>query len=641
MLAQLSSKVILLLLMLLFLNKTSSAESQSDLAEFSDAVIKIEKLLDNNAVLAHQQLKLYENRLVQLSIKQQITYHKLLAEVYLSQAQYHVAKSTASLGLSLTKQLTSPSLLIAELLYSRGFAFESLGDYKLATQDYESGLELAKSFHDKVLIAKGLINLGAIYYLTDRYENSLTVLNDAYNIAKQTRDEELQGSVNSELGILYAYLGRSKQSMSYYQQAYQHYKKANKTTSSLNSLVNIAIRHLGQKEFDQAISVYKTILKESHNGGLSEIMFNTYSGLSRAHLKKEKPNPEASYQYLLIAKQYIDSIEGKNIHLQFARDEAFVLFELERLDEALVSVVKVEKILSAQMPLGRLKMRYKTSIINLKSKIYFKLGQFKDAYQLQNERLLLTKVALSNEHTRSISEVRLALEAKQADVHNKLLENKHSLQAMALKEASAKQQRQRNYLISIAIIALLFAWLLIKLVQGQHRLHRVSSIDMLTGIANRRSLMRQGLQLFNRAKIKQEDLSILMINVDHFKKVNDKFGHGVGDKVLQCIAALGEPLVRKIDVFGRFGGEEFIVFLPKTSLTQALILAERFRTSIEDTSWQADLFCDKKLNITISVGVACTTELEKRDKSDLQALMNVAETFLYQAKSKGRNRVCG
>lgn len=632
-----------MLLLLVFILSTdiSLAEPSADLAEFSAAVVKIEMLIDSNATLAHQQLKRYRNRLADLSIKQQIIYYNLLAEIYILQAQYPLAKTTATFGLSLTKQLASPSLLIAELLYSRGFAIESLGDFKLAKQDYESGIEIAKSFHDKVLIATGLTNLGAIYYLTDRYENSLTVLNDAYNIAKQTRDEELKGSVNSELGILYSYLGRSQQAMSYYQQAYQHYKNINKTIFSLNSLVNIAINHLDNKEYEQAITTYKIIIKESHGVGQSEIMYNTYSGLSWANLKKQQPNFEASYQYLLIAKQYIGSIERRDINLQYAVDEAYVLFELDRLDEALVSIAKVEKTLASQAPLGQLKMQTKTSIINLKSKTYFKLGQFKQAYQLQKQRLELTNIILSNEHTSSVAEVRLALEAKQADLHKKVLENQHSLQEIALKEASAKQQQQRHYLLSIAIVALLFAWLLMKFLQGQRRLHNASSIDVLTGVTNRRSLMKRGQQLIKRAAVKQTNLSVLMIDVDHFKKVNDRFGHNVGDKVLQRIAKLGEKLMRKTDIYGRFGGEEFVVFLPKTSLAQARVIAERYRESINDFTWPSDLFSDKKFSVSISVGVACTTELASEDRGDLETLINIADTCLYQAKSKGRNQVCG
>ena len=625
--------------MLLIFSSVSFAESSVDLPEFNLEVERIEKLIDNNAGLALQQLMRYQHRLSQLSVKQRINYHSLLAEIYLLKAQYNLAKQTADLGLSLTKELSSPSILIAEILYSRGFSYESIGDFELATQDYESGLEISKSFHDKVLIAKGLINLGAIYYQTDRYEDSLNVLNDAYNIAMQTTDEELKGSVNSELGILYAYIGSRDQSMSYYQQAYQHYKKAEKRILSLNALVNIGTSHLGDGKYDQAIDAFKTILKESQGIEQNEIIYNTYSGLTWANLRKEPSNNEASYQYLMMAKQYVNGIERHDIELNFATDEAFVLFELERFDEALVSIARIENILAKHQSLGRLQVYVKTITVNLKSKIYFELGHFQQAYQLQKQRLSLNKVLIEKEHSQKVAEVRLALEAKQADLHKKVLENKRSLQEVELTEAENKQQRQKYHVLLIALVALVFAWLLVKLVQGQRRLHKAVSTDMLTGVANRRSLMKLGHQLLNRAVFKKADFSVLMIDVDNFKPVNDEFGHEVGDKVLQKIAKLGVKLMRKTDVFGRYGGEEFMVFLPNTSLEQALIIAERLRASTEMVGWQDELSTNRPLSMTLSIGVVCTSENNRQDGSDLRTLIHDADKMLNQAKSLGRNRV--
>lgn len=243
---KLFAKCLLILIYFIFVAQTivfAAVQShEQGIAGFEEAVVKIEKLIDSNIPLAQFQLKTYGDLFDELSLKQKITYQHLLTEIYVLQGQFYLAKQSATDGLLLALKLSSPSLLISELLYNRGFASESIGETDLAFKDYESGLELAKSLHDNVLIATGLVNLGAIYYLTDRYENSLIVLNDAYNIAKQTNNEELKGSVNSELGILYAYLKRNKQAMVYYQQSYQHYKNANKTVLSLNSLVNIADR---------------------------------------------------------------------------------------------------------------------------------------------------------------------------------------------------------------------------------------------------------------------------------------------------------------------------------------------------------------------------------------------------------------
>jgi len=636
------AQCLLILFSFFFVAKTSFAaanKNQEDgIASFDGAALKIERLIDSNIVLAQSELKKYDDRFNELSLKQQIAYQHMLTDIYILQGQFTLAKQSATDGLSLTLKLSSPSLLISELLYNRGFAYESIGETLLATKDYESGLELAKSLHDKVLIATGLINLGAIYYLTDRYEQSLIVLNDAYNIAKQTKDEELKGSVNSELGILYAYLNRNKQAMVYYQQSYQHYKNANKTILSLNSLVNIGMNHLYEKEYEQAITAYKTIIDESEGYILNHILYSAYSGLSWANLKKDDPNPEASYQYLLLSKQYMASIEQYDIELQYYMDEAFVLFELERFDEAIDSIARVENILAAQMPLGHLKMQFRISIINLKSKIYFKLGHYQQAYELQEQRLSLTEVLRNKKYTQSVAEVRLALEAKEADLQKKILKNKQTLQEISLLEAEKKQEQQNLYLLFIAVVALIFAWLLIKIIQGQHRLYKASSIDVLTGIANRRELMRKGKKLLHQAKIKNTDFSVIMIDIDYFKKINDKFGHSTGDLVLKKVVELGEELMRKTDVFGRFGGEEFIAFLPNTSTSQAKMIAERFRASVEESPWE--MISKLQDPFTISIGVANSVDFSDEGSSNLVTLISKADALLYQAKEQGRNKVC-
>jgi len=428
--------------------------------------------------------------------------------------------------------------------------------------------------------------------------------------------------------------------MLYYQQSYQHYKNANKTILSLNSLVNIGMNHLSEKQYEQAITAYETIIDESDGFTLNQIMYSTYSGLSWANLKKEDPNPEASYQYLLMSKQYMGSIEQYDIELQYYVDEAFVLFELERFDEAIDSIARVENILAKQMPLGHLKMQYRISIVNLKSKTYFKLGHYQQAYELQEQRLSLTRLLRDEKYTQSVAEVRLTLEAKEADLQKKILKNKQTLQEISLLEAEKKQEQQKLYLFYIAVVALLFAWLLVKLIQGQRRLHKASSVDVLTGIANRRELMRKGRKLLHQAKVKKADFSVFMIDIDNFKKVNDQFGHSTGDLVLKKVVELGEELMRKTDVFGRFGGEEFVAFLPNTSTSQAKMIAERFRVSVEEYPWQICHDSQEPFTLSISIGVANSVDFSDEDSSDLVTLINKADSLLYKAKEQGRNKVC-
>ena len=479
-------------------------------------------------------------------------------------------------------------------------------------------------------VAWGLINLGAIAYLTDDLKRSLILLNDAYDIAGQTDDEELKGTVNTELGIVYTLLLQDEQSMAYYQQSYLHFKKAGMLLAAHNSLNNIATNHIHNKEYQQAIDAFETIIAESNKDTPTDNMFTVYSGLSWAHLTKSESNPDMAYQYLLKAKQYLQFTEKLDFRLQFYFDEANVLYDLERFDEVLISIAHIEKLLANHQNMPLVKKQAYVSIINLKAAVYYKQEQFQQAYETKSRVITLTDKLYEKEDNRSITQVRLRLEAEKADKQSKVLYNQKVLHEASLHKVTVENEQQRFHLIISALVALAFAWVLVKLIQSQHKLKIASSIDALTGAANRRSLMIKSQQAFKLAKSRKFDLSILMIDIDHFKSINDTLGHNVGDKVLANVAFFSANMMRKSDIFGRLGGEEFMVCLPKTTMKSAMEIAERIRLSINQYPLG---FVG---NVSVSVGVASLA-----DDNDLFSLIKRADEQLHQAKASGSNKVCG
>ncbi len=158
--------------------------------------------------------------------------------------------------------------------------------------------------------------------------------------------------------------------------------------------------------------------------------------------------------------------------------------------------------------------------------------------------------------------------------------------------------------------------------------------DPLTGIANKRCLLETLAMHFELSRRRGDALSVVMLDIDHFKKINDTHGHDVGDIVLRdLVARLGDGAVRRADVIGRFGGEEFVVVLPSASLEPALMVAERIRAAVADNPFAAG---ELSIPVTVSCGVAVLTP----SHGDAMQLVKSADEALYQAKSSGRNRVC-
>jgi diguanylate cyclase (GGDEF)-like protein len=169
----------------------------------------------------------------------------------------------------------------------------------------------------------------------------------------------------------------------------------------------------------------------------------------------------------------------------------------------------------------------------------------------------------------------------------------------------------------------------------ESRLLELATTDDLTGISNRRSFLDKAQVELNRAARYHRPLSLLMIDVDHFKKVNDSFGHDIGDQVLSGLCSVLRTVIRDSDILARYGGEEFCVLLPDTNADQAYMAAERLRKRVELSCYETTA---GSLSITVSIGCV-NFELNAEKRSSLEALISEADHALYKAKQAGRNRV--
>jgi len=169
--------------------------------------------------------------------------------------------------------------------------------------------------------------------------------------------------------------------------------------------------------------------------------------------------------------------------------------------------------------------------------------------------------------------------------------------------------------------------------QSNELLKELSNTDPLTQLFNRRYMMEVLDKEIQRTARKGSPLSLIIIDIDHFKKVNDLYGHQQGDLVLFNVSSLIKKHLRSYDVAARYGGEEFVAVLPETPLDEAMAVAERIRVAIQQLSFPNKLMT---LKITISLGVA-TFPMPGLDSID--DIIRVADEALYRAKAEGRNRV--
>ncbi len=170
-----------------------------------------------------------------------------------------------------------------------------------------------------------------------------------------------------------------------------------------------------------------------------------------------------------------------------------------------------------------------------------------------------------------------------------------------------------------------------ELLEAKKKLEVQSRIDPLTGVLNRRAILSQIGRELSRAKRENTQISISMLDLDHFKTINDTYGHLAGDTVLRECMHRAQSAVRQYDSVGRFGGEEFIVVLPGADEDNALVVAERIRLKINETAADVDGI---SIPFTISQGLATSN-----GSTNVDGIIAMADQALYRAKENGRNRV--
>jgi diguanylate cyclase (GGDEF)-like protein len=181
-------------------------------------------------------------------------------------------------------------------------------------------------------------------------------------------------------------------------------------------------------------------------------------------------------------------------------------------------------------------------------------------------------------------------------------------------------------------IAIAFILLAMAKERTEHRHKTDSLIDPLTGIANRRAFLQDAEAQLKRQATEPRPMAVMLLDLDNFKGINDRFGHAIGDRVLEMFAEVGSGCMRRYDIFGRLGGEEFAALLVDTSRERALAVAEQIRSSFVEVTGMVE---GKPVVATVSIGVVISYDAVL----DLSALLAQADHALYRAKDNGRNRI--
>jgi diguanylate cyclase (GGDEF)-like protein len=259
-------------------------------------------------------------------------------------------------------------------------------------------------------------------------------------------------------------------------------------------------------------------------------------------------------------------------------------------------------------------------------------GDLRGALDARTAQIALQGTLADQLREENTSRLRVQFDAERKEQENRALLRENALRGRALRDAARIRSLQTAVIGLTTLIIAFLAYAMVRHVRSERRLRVMAMTDELTRLPNRRHLLAVAGERVKAARQGAGPLSVLALDVDHFKRINDTFGHEAGDRVLRRVAEACRSALRRDDVIGRTGGEEFVVVMPGADARVAVEVAERLRAAVERVDW-GDVAAG--LRVTVSIGA---TEWVPGDGT-FASVARRADDSLYRAKELGRNRV--
>ena len=487
-------------------------------------------------------------------------------------------------GIRIARRLEN-GRLIADGLTWRGSAQSLLGEQAKALFDFLEAQRLYETVGSTTAAQSNLISIATIYRRLGEYDKAGVYLRQSMASAQRKRDKQEQMVVNLQLGFLAIERGDAAAAVAPLQQALVLARETGSRQSVGSALLALAESSNARQQYAEALQhleraagEFQAVSDKSNTGMLALQSAEAHAGLG---------------QHELAAREF-DIAEANVRHSNNMRYLAELYEERSKNQEALgkpsAALADLKLKMKADAALARMA---KTQITTLMS------------YQFDTER---------------------------RELENRKLGADKALKEQQLAALERVRGWQRLAILLAGVLLALMLWLAWRQWRQSRRLHRLALTDPLTGISNRRHIEHMLHMAVDEARRAHRALTVIMLDVDHFKRVNDSHGHPVGDQVLEQIVQACQGALRQFDRLGRMGGEEFLVVLPDTDLEGGLQVAERLRANVVAAR---PMVAGIELQLSISLGVA---QLRHAD-TGAASLVRRADAALYHAKDNGRNRV--
>ncbi|TWX68795.1 GGDEF domain-containing protein [Colwellia demingiae] len=345
--------------------------------------------------------------------------------------------------------------------------------------------------------------------------------------------------------------------------------------------------------------------------------------IALAQLTLSKAPLNAAEQYLLLVAQALlkENANTKESDSRKSNNSSNIIVLLEQAGK-----------LSEQISEQQLAQPELLQLHLLLADHYARQGKYNLAYLEKKSYLTKYNIYRKNKRVAMISYLEQSFEVKDKKANNALMESQNKLKIRRVAEVQDEKAAQQYNFTLIISTGIVFVLILFRQLRIRNKLILLTRTDDLTGLANRNTLFEHGEQMVTSFKEQPEELSILLLDLDHFKKINDNFGHDVGDEILMAVSDLVKETMRSRDLLSRFGGDEFVALLPFADSNKAKAIAMRINEKISQHDFSSLVLQSR---VTFSIGVATMAD----NQMSFDDLLHNADLAMYQAKEQGRNTV--
>ena len=517
-----------------------------------------------------------------------------------------------------TNLLKSTSMIEGDIYLLQGHNYFSLNKNNEAIHSYKKALEIFKKNKDKLNTSKTHVSLSKLYFHTRFFNKSLSHLRTVINNIENIHDKILVITVYQLMGDIYSKLFLYEESRNSYLSAIDLVIKTHSLNHSFTSNI-----------------YYKYSKNEMKLNNIKEANLYTKKGLNICNIEQDsdciikfKLLQSAILLCSELYNQSLDKLDEVEVIIDKEHNlypkmllQKFKIYylknDIEKIDSIVNIIIKLnEKSLFEKVDYEETLYQY-YSLKKDTNNAFIHLEKYHDTYKNEYKKDLLNR----------ISELKTVLDFEVELQKNNSLKEINLQNKLVIKQQNKINEWQKIAIVAILITLIFSIFIVARSIKTKKEIRKMANVDSLTQLKNRRAISEIGKKLYNSKK----KFSVILFDIDHFKNINDTYGHQAGDEVLKVISTVSTSSLRDSDHLGRYGGEEFIIFVENADIKKAKEIAERVRSDIENINYD-DL--EEGLKITASFGVS--TYIENIGLKDIIA---EADKNLYLSKDEGRNKV--